>query len=218
VEPAGRQTFRAAGTGRELASDPVNELPQAEEDAGKDGVGFIDILFGVAASEVFIDLAAVPREQVAKWGHLLVALVLIAFSWIGYHKARTIAPAKLRFDHPAGLLQLGVDIGIVGTYFALVINAHGLADEYSMLAHSALIAVAYGLYLVWDLLGTRLDDAGAGERARVSGIWAALFVAVLIFWNIKGEPTTSAPVVVTDIFYVLAFYGYRLMMEHVTDG
>ena len=51
-------------------------------------VPFIDILFGLAIAQIFMEIAPKPDQiKSAGWAQLALALLIISLSWVGYHVA-----------------------------------------------------------------------------------------------------------------------------------
>ena len=150
--------------GADLPAPERAAQPTASPDGSSDpkvGVDFIDIIFGIAAGEVFIGLSNATRHELPRWGHLGVALAVITFSWVGYHKAKTASPKDLKFTN-LSILQFLVDIAIVGSYFALVRSAETItATHVTLVTEAALLAAIFGLYSVWDILDNALGNASA---------------------------------------------------------
>ena len=112
-------------------------------------VGFIDILFGLAAGAAFLQFFNAGIEVRS---HLAVALVVIALSWIGYHQTMSASPDVPEWGW--NTVQFFVDVVIVGLYYVLVLAAskRGLAATARMVDEAALLVAVFGAYAVWDTL------------------------------------------------------------------
>lgn len=202
------------------------------------GLGFIDILFGLAASQVFIAVQQTPsphRISVAGWGYLVVALFVIVLSYIGYHTNRVHRGGGWPLDFRSlPMIELGIDVLLVGTYFLLVIESPGIptgATDHGRPAaavmQATLLAVIFLLYFVWDatehiITGTQrygdflsggtsdlasLHGRTAKHRARsliFFGIFAGLAVVVWIW-----RPTDTGSLVGLDAVYIMLLLLYR---------
>jgi hypothetical protein len=189
-------------------NDIVQPMPNGDRNDPKVGVDFIDIIFGIAVGVVFTRFSTTTRHQYQSWGYLVVALALIGFSWIGYHKSKTANPKNLKFTDPTGIAQFFVDIAIVALYFAIATETNVRFP-----VESALIAVVFGLYALWDALDIVQHVPNAGIRLRNSLLWMAGFgVAALVVerpWRIQNK----WGILVLDGLTVVALYLYRVAQE-----
>lgn len=195
-------------TGVPASPQPGN--PPASK--SKVGVDFIDILFGFVVSDGFKDLLSLDRHDAVRWSHVIVALWLVALSWIGYHKAKDLSRRDLNFKD-LSVVQFLVDVGIVALYFFLVRAADQTRHHLTVVPEVWFIAGIFGAYLLWDLLDIGLDSANATHRALGSGIWATLFLIAALVLGLGWDPSTTVPVVVVDAAYVVMLYLYRVRQE-----
>jgi hypothetical protein len=93
---------------------------------------------------------------------LLVALVLTITSWIGYHNSANRAHFKLQFIN-VELTKFCLDIAMVVIYYVVAANASRLSPDLAF--ETRLIAIAFGLYIFWDL-------AGAYQKRKKSSWWS----------------------------------------------
>ncbi len=206
----------------------------APSDDASHGVDFIDILFGLVVTEIFMAFVAVTQHEYATWANLVLALIIVVFSWIGYHVAKSDAHRPYSFDL-LPLTQLFVDVIIVAVYLALVKEvehtqkvAQGVGHVISIRPEAITIAAIYGLYTMWDLLQVPMmkpdnphlkkdwvvlkENAEAHRlRGLVALVVFAGFSAIVVF---AWRPGSNASVVVTDLIYFVLLYAYRLLQKN----
>jgi len=187
-------------------------MPNGNRTDPKVGVDFIDIIFGIAVGVVFTRFSMTTRHQYLKWGYLVVALALIGFSWIGYHKSKTANPKDLKFTDPTGIVQFFVDIAIVALYFAIATETNVRFP-----IEAALIAIVFVLYALWDALDIAQHVNHAGARLRNSLIWMVVFAvaAIVIEWGWKLNKTWE--ILLLDGIAIVALYLYRVAQEGKLD-
>lgn len=175
------------------------------------GVGFIDVLFGIAASEAFARLFQASPVQAS---HLILALVLIALSWIGYHKTPSPSKVTERF-WSLGFVQFFLDIAIIFLYYWLVFFAgrrHSLAK--GMVWEAGLLVAVFVGYAVWDALANVIAGTCQVRRRLVADLAGVLVMSLI--WLLLSQwyhVTTRGEVFACDAVYVLALYGYRVWQQ-----
>jgi hypothetical protein len=188
------------------------------------GVDFIDILFGLVVTEIFTAFTSVRLHEYATWAGLSLSLVLVVFSWIGYHKAKKAYGQSISFKD-VSIVLLFVDIAIVGIYLALVKQiehteklGRGHHPVLSIRPEAATLLVVFGLYLVWDLFQIRLSTETADtDRAKGHALRSFLFLipfgaysaAVIAIW----KPNTNGAIVLAYVIYVAFCYLYRRLPD-----
>ncbi len=200
------------------------------------GVNFVDILFGLVVTAAVLALA---DEVVTGWAndavgadetriaHLVVAITLTVLSWIGYHMSQQRPPFQIQFvNFP--LLQFGLDVAMVVTYYFVVLTAensrsnNGPSIDPTVRPEAILIAFAFLLYFAWDWLGYRVfrDPAYATAnnskpktsytgRRWVTVVFFAISVATATFawyWN----PHRPRTVIAFDAFLFAVLVLYRI--------
>jgi len=213
----------------------VTKQAGPKDDTDSVSVDFIDILFGLVVAQIFMEFVGVTRHEYATWANLVLALMIVVFSWIGYHVSKKHSPRPASFEF-FPLTQLFVDVVIVAVYLAFakeVQHTQKIAAEahhiLSIRPEAITIVVIFALYTLWDLeqVGlaltdeTRKKDPTHADDARlhlVRGLMA-LFVfsaysAIVVFaWH----PGSNAAVIVADIVFVVLLYGYRVLQGFERD-
>jgi hypothetical protein len=118
------------------------------------GVSFVSILFALVVGAIMLSLQnwvkwpgshSLPAAKVM---HLVVALIITLTSWIGYHISQNRSRFEIRFVN-IELVKFILDILMVGSYFILA--AYSVRDPVTSRAETLLVAVAFALYVLWDL-------------------------------------------------------------------
>ena len=212
--------WRQAPDGKWFPPCEVAPMPPYQPNNAKYGVDFIDILFGLVVTEIFAAFTGVTLHEYATWANLILALIIVVFSWIGYHVAKNTSPRTPSFD-PLVVTQLFVDVVIVAIYLAFVKQiehtekvAQSTHHIISIRPEAVTIVVIFALYTLWDILqvplmkGVGKEQTAKSHRAR--GLWAfvafAVFSAIVIF---AWRPGSNAPVIVADLIFVAMLYWYR---------
>jgi hypothetical protein len=191
------------------------------EKAKNVGLGYVDVLYGLAAARCFMSaFDGSPHLTAGAWSHFAVAIVLISFSWIGYHLNR--AREGLRsptFKKPFyELIQLGADTSLIAMYY---IVAAKIVSDPTVHTETRLLFWVMVVYLIWDVLdlGTngRQTTRNVCSRIIVDAVFAALFG---IIWLVsRGWTFTVAHVVIIDVVLVVALAFYRIVQAHTdTDA
>jgi hypothetical protein len=139
------------------------------------GINFVDVLFALVVGIAVEPLGTWWEIPLAGWWHLAVAAVITLTSWVGYHYSANRPRFAIGFPN-LPLVQFVLDIGMVVVYGLTVFTAEGvLADrganaEPTALPEAWLVTVAFGLYVVWDVVGRAILGApeyrAAWERAQ----------------------------------------------------
>jgi len=178
-------------------------------------LSFVDVLFGLAAAQVLTSAFGGSHLRADEWSHMLVPLVLISCSWIGYHLNRSRAhPPEAEFTRQrlAPLAQFAIDIALVALYYRLATRV--LADH-TTFTEFRLLSWVFFLYLVWDLLDPFVtgDAVNALRRAAVDGI---AFVLVLTLGVVPiATPWTVDRIVAKDSLFILLLVAYRFAQARV---
>jgi hypothetical protein len=191
-------------------------------DTSEIGVDFIDILFGLVVTEIFTAFTNVRLHELATWANLVLALVVVVFSWIGYHKAKSKYSRSLSFTG-ASIIQFFVDIGIVAIYLALVKEmehtrdlARGTHPVLSIRPEAVTMSVIFALYLIWDLLQVRLSASDATLRSAASDHSRLSFRFLLLIGTNSAvivalwKPNTNVQILIADVIFLVLCYLYRI--------
>lgn len=147
------------------------------DDTLKTGLGLIDLLFGLALGLAFAQtLNGYGKISAAGWGQLILAVVTIVLSWVGYHNSRQRGLWMLKFVNRP-LVQYLVDFLIIAAYWALVVTAEGIPpvagastaaalNQPSAAPESLLLLVIFVLYFVWDLLEIGINENDRYRKTR----------------------------------------------------
>ncbi|MGA8725555.1 MAG: hypothetical protein WB565_10970 [Acidimicrobiales bacterium] len=185
------------------------------------GVDFIDILFGFVVAEIFAAFTTVQGNEYASWANLILALAIVVFSWLGYHKAKDAYSRTISFRDPS-IIQFLIDVGVVALYLALVKQSEHAQAVARLAPHQPLsirpqaitIIAIFGLYLIWDLLQIHLADDSKKSQATEHTWWSfGFFVAFAVYSAIiiwVWRPNSNETIVIADAVYLLLTYLYRL--------
>ena len=218
----------------------VQKSPETERARRGIGLAFVDILYGLAATQVFrsVQSASSPKRiSAVGWAYLAVVLALIVLSYVGYHINRV----DRNGGWPLGFLnlpflELAIDVVLVGTYFVMVAEAPGVptgtpptARPPSAFLFAILVAVVFGLYLVWDLVDHVIMHATKDDKpcyplpsdpadrksfktcetVRWSVVFLVLVLALL--WVVAWQsPTDTECLLLVFGIYLVVFIVYRL--------
>ena len=133
------------------------------------GISFVDILFALVVGQALKpvgDWASDPhlhRLPSQSALAIAVALVLTITSWVGYHNSAKRAHFRLEFVN-VEIVKFCLEILMVIVYYVVASNASRATPSLGF--ETGLIAIAFGLYILWDL-------AGAYQRRRKSTWWTA---------------------------------------------
>ena len=142
-------------------------------DLSETGITFVDVLFALVVTEGLEPLRRwESRPADGRW-HLTVAAVLTLTSWIGYHTSKNRPKYEIRFlNWP--LAQFVLDVLMVVVYWIAITTYEKSRDSMpSAWPEALLVSVAFGLYVLWDLVGWRIrksHDYG-GPQVRPGDWW-----------------------------------------------
>jgi hypothetical protein len=191
-------------------------------------LAFVEMLFALAASQVaihFADLVAARGTLIAKVpaaAHLVVALVLIAASWVGWRQSKSRG-MKVRVKHVVSYPFIGLllDVLLVVLYYVVVRRVEVRDGDRgpALIAPSAApeafwILVVFLVYVVWDFVadaqacvpatGPRWSKWGRGVLASISASLVCCVPLLLVWcfakWCIGAQGLASAcEVVLLDV-------------------
>lgn len=143
--------------------------PYVATDPNDTGLRFTDILFGFALREVVLRLVVWRELSTAVRVHLVLAVLIILCSYIGFRNSQKRGKFDLRFFNLATLRFL-TDQGMVFLYFwvALYVStARSASGELSLPTATTLVKfdarillAIFALYIVWDLLSHWMAASG----------------------------------------------------------
>jgi hypothetical protein len=208
------------------------------------GISFVDILFALAVGEVLAPLVpwaanhskhSLPAPIV--W-NLVVALVLILTSFIGYHNSQNRPLFTVRFVN-VSLCKFALDILTVIVYFLFAsFAAVSPAQTQTLLL---LVVLVFGLYLLWDvatwyekkrtIYRTAWTKAAADPDRPdiVEGAWTdfnywravptvagLLIIGGLYAWSLQQRtPLPTHDVITVDVLVIALLVVYRIAKDHI---
>src|SRR5882672_6868901 len=136
----------------------------AEEDILR--LNFVEMLFALAVGQVAIHVADVVSVTAPLWdkapalAHLVVGLVLISASWVGWRQSNSPGmKEKIRHLFSLAFLGLLVDVVLVIVYFIIVrhVEIEQIGGIPILTAPTAVpealgLCVVFGIYFFWDLV------------------------------------------------------------------
>ena len=158
----------------ELLGRTFQELPERDENENRTGVAYVSVLFGITVGA--LAAAAVPPVQAliahttypaaaASVWHSGVAFVLTVTSFVGYFASKNAPQLRIKFFN-LPLVQIFLDSAMVITYFFVAVYAEKAEDAAASAAPEAiLVAIAFGLYLLWDFVGWRIRSDTLSQLA-----------------------------------------------------
>jgi hypothetical protein len=191
------------------------------------GIGLVDILFALVVGEGLVALGRVLVMPAAGRAHLIFATVLTITSWIGYHRSAYRYTGSIGFNprNPSELIALSkftLDILLVVLYWTAVRTTEwGYASTHQAPSWRWPISIAvaaFGIYVIWDLLGWLGDGRGRGPWADPRRIVSAVgFGVMLIILGIASvlKPHSDDAVAALDGVLVLITLLYRVAKDAV---
>lgn len=207
---------------------------------------FVEFLFSLAAAEIAMRFASVCDTGADWWSwnflalnaHLLMSLVLIAASYLGWQKSEISHrdTSKISSLISWEFLELLLDVVLVTIYFILVhlseipvFDASASPDTVpaiavSLIPEAVCVPLVFVLYLIWDVISklpSRIDRKtgkpfGPGRlfrRGRISFIVATMSVTMSgMFWN---RNASAQDVIAFDIAVIGLVILFRELKEHV---
>jgi hypothetical protein len=122
---------------------------------------FTDILFGFVIKELFSRLQYWGTQpSVVRW-QLILGVTLVLGSWIGFRRSLARSNYELKFFN-LPLLRFVLDQAMVFIYFRISVltpeAAHPNVAPVSLVQTTTRwVAVIFGLYLLWDILGVLMS-------------------------------------------------------------
>jgi hypothetical protein len=206
-----------------------------QEDPGKVGISFVDVLFALVVGEVLSPLRRWWTIPGPAWSHLVLAAVLVLTSWIGYHNSTNKPKYEIAFVN-LPLWQFVLDISMVIAYWFTATSAelpeHSPlkdlpAPRGSAVPEAILVAVCFLLYVLWDEVGRQIKKSpfygasspSASDGARRIVTWccfvATLVIVGLAIWAEASDQHWGI-VIALDIALIALLIGFRVLKEVVT--
>ncbi len=228
------------------ATKEVTESNADKEAHAQLHMTFVEFLFSLAAAEIAMRYATVFDTGADWWSwnflalncHLLMSLVLIAASYLGWQKSEISRRDNSRISSLISwdFLELLLDVILVTIYFILVhlseipvLAASAKAGTVptivvSLIPEALCVPFVFVLYLIWDVISklpSRIDRKtgkpfGPGRlfrRGRISFIVATMSVTMsAIFWD---RAASAEDVIAFDIAVIGLVVLFRELKEHV---
>ncbi len=207
---------------------------------------FVEFLFSLAAAEIAVSYATVFDTGADWWSwnflalnsHMLMSLVLIAASYLGWQKSEISHRDTSQISSLISweFLELLLDVVLVVVYFILVhlseipvlepSAAAGTAAtiRVSLIPEALCVPFVFIMYLVWDVISklpSRIDRKtgkpfGPGKlfrRGRISCVVATMSVTMsAVFWD---REATAQDVIAFDLAVIGLVVLFRELKEHV---
>ena len=225
-------------------TSPTNQ--PARSQTAKVHLTFVEFLFSLAAAEIAMRFATVCDTGADWWSwnflalncHLLMSLILIAASYLGWQKSEISHrdTSKITSLVSWEFLEMLLDVILVTIYFILVHLSEipTLAADappgsmptiaVSLIPEAVCVPCVFVLYLIWDVISklpSRIDRKtgkpfGPGRlfrRGRISFILATMSVTMsAVFWD---RSATAQDVIAFDIAVIGLVVLFRELKEHV---
>jgi hypothetical protein len=191
---------------------------------------FVAIIFALAASEVASQAVARLQspfsEDAAGWAHLVLMLMMIAASWVGWSNAHLKSEQRdaTKVWSPEFFLLLA-DVTIVIVYFMMVkgwlrgtpandagaSDFTGRPDEFFRSDTFGMVLV-FGCYFIWDLIVARIGHLGERWRLIISTTCLALCFGV---WFFLHHQMSTRAVVAGDFALLGIVLLFRAWQENL---
>lgn len=171
--------------------------PPAERDTRTVGTVFIDVLFGAVVAKA-LDLSSAPQVTALQQAHLVLAIIVTATAWLGYHNSKNRAKYVIRFFN-LPLFQFTIEICFVYTYWLLVVTAsqparlEELREQRSISSAANVLVCVFILSCAWDRAALamrrsskygdmKMDDDKPARR-KVTQVFLLIFILISILVN-----------------------------------
>lgn len=193
------------------------------KDKTRIGLGFIDVLFALVIGRALEPLDTWDNVPNVGRAQLVLAVAMVATSWIGYHSSTNRPAHFVRFNfgsHP--LYQFGIDCLLVGIYWMLVISSEGVgnywANDTTARTEAVLVAMAFALFVAWDFVGyfmrksdryenRPLSEDNPRRRMTTGGFAAAFVAAAVIVW--LWDPSSTRWILTIDLVLAAGVILFR---------
>jgi hypothetical protein len=205
-----------------MSESPAKESKQPTQDKEL-GFIFVQMLFALAIGEIARrTVLLLDGTEIAKivpgLTHLLLALIVVATSWVGWANSPTVKDRRVGKTWSPGFFVLLIDVFLVVLYFVLACGAEkpeGGKISPSAQAETEALLWIFCVYVVWDAL-TKLNKTNRRsfraylDRSWIT--WACAFLAFLV-WACHGRVTHPGGVIVTDAVLILIVLTFRAFKD-----
>lgn len=226
---------------------PQNDVPPAPAPARPEAAGeagfprdrrfiFVQLLFSLAAAEISrqgAELVLQGRgvlEASPAYAHLLLALIVVASSWVGWSISAASLRLKVSSVFSLPFVALLFDVVLVTFYFILVRGAeipkHGDPLVPSARTECVMMALIFAGYFGWDVLTKAVAsdasaDAPSGFLRRFFGpaMWSrgwtsflCMALGIVAWWSLRSV-SSVAGVLFADASLLFLILLFRAMKE-----
>jgi hypothetical protein len=151
---------------------------------------FVEMLFALTVAQIAINAGTIVShpatlfEKLPAYSHLLLVLLLVAASWVGWSKSTSPGRTKQMqnmFSRP--FIYLLLDVSLVILYFIIVQTLEGLDINKDIIpdakSESQWLIWIFGVYVIWDLLTDIFVEKGIPVEATALSVFLASIVSVL---------------------------------------
>lgn len=186
---------------------------------------FVELMFALAAGEVATEVAPLAEQRFSllhapAYAHALLALVVIATSWVGWKTSRAAGNRQVVtgvFEWPFAVLLL--DVLLVVLYYVLARGVEKASLDGSIHPsaknETIVIALIFFGYAIWDFLTKWvMDDRGTWESLWRRLRWSLLCLAMAAAtWLILADVQGTVSVLLTDIALMMLVLGFRALKQ-----
>lgn len=154
---------------------------------------FVEMLFALAVSQVAMcaaDIIGIPglfREKIPGLMHLVLSLLVIATSWVGWRHSQSPGMQKQIvsvFSRP--FVRLLMDVLLVIVYFVLVksveleqVLGNSKLTMPAATPESLCLVAIFAIYVLWDLLVDVFSANSVPPGPMVQRLWIGLRIAIV---------------------------------------
>jgi len=196
-------------------SDTLDTRPNEAGAIGEDLLrsAFVEMLFALAVSQVAIHAAdlvnvdALWQDKMPAFAHLVVGLILIAASWLGWRQSASPGMKEDRVQYLFSLSFCGLllDVLLVILYFIIVRNVEieqkggeSTLGPATAAPEALWLCVVFGVYAFWDLLADVFSPGCIPKTSFPRMAWKALRLAFASMF------TSVVCLVLCTLVYVVA--------------
>lgn len=202
---------------------------------------FVELLFALTAAEIAVQIsdvhskAGISAIAAPAYVHLLLALILVAASWVGWSVSKAPGATKdVKEVFSADFVVLLIDVLLVIFYFIVVkgvdqviVNVDKSLTVVASASHEAVwIAVIFGGYFLWDVLTKAIigDDKAGGitvilHRLCGHAFWdrgwvsTACLALSLITWYVVRGLVSPGFVILSDFALLTLVLLFRALKQ-----
>lgn len=210
---------------------------------------FIEMLFALAVGDLAIEFSQLIIQNVLQnyfyiYSHLLLALFILAFSYVGWRNSTSTGHLKsVKSIVSISFIILLLDLVLVIIYFIVIHSVETYNDERKVampaeaMTETRWSIIIFLIYVIWDILTKLIDEKynliGAvyirkrviNLKAFVTRTWPTvicLFLCLLIYMTLKSKfyqniisSDKNEYVVVVDILLFLIFAIFRGLKQKI---